>query len=429
MVTMLEFGLVFSFGAVFVALLDTFHRDRSTTATVQSLLVGVTLSFGVVSGTLITALGLPLVTFLSSILVPLGFFASFFAPSIEYLYMSIGLVSGSGISLGYFSAIVVVGRVFSGRQKVLCLAIQTACNALAGVIYPYFLNWLLHLYGLKGTFLILSAILCNGVVFCILCSLNKDSISDVNLRASESQSAIIDTDTNTRTNAVKVARLSVLNGFRHLKHLVNKPYIFMLVAQLVALTGLNGYIGLILDISRWKGFNDTQGLASFVFYNISNVISRLMPGVLKQMKGINSFVFPIISCLCGCTGQLLIYFGTNYAMYAVGTFLIGAAMGGNISAVVVLVVQVIRPEQVPVGTGLLFTVTGISSATIGSIFGTIRDTTGSYGSVVLMVGVMQVLGTIFYLMALLSRRRPKSEISATNNQENSKIFTVTVTKL
>lgn len=222
------------------------------------------------------------------------------------------------------------------------------------------------MYGLRGTFLILSAILCNSVVFFMLCFLNKELISNVD---TESQAGNFDQKKMSDTD--KGSFSPVLNLFRYLKQLMSKQYAFMLIAQLAAMTGLNGYIGLILDISLWKGLNDAQGLSSFIFFNISNVISRLMPGILKQIKGINSFVFPIVSCLAGCGGLLLIYFGTTYVIYVVGTILIGAAMGGNVAAAVVVVVQVVDAEQIPVGTGLLFSVAGVSSAAIGGIFGNI----------------------------------------------------------
>ena len=46
LVSVINMGVVFSFGSLFIELMDKFQTDRSTTATVQSLLVGVTLSFG-----------------------------------------------------------------------------------------------------------------------------------------------------------------------------------------------------------------------------------------------------------------------------------------------------------------------------------------------------------------------------------------------
>ena len=53
-VVFLEYGGVFTFGAAFVALLEKYQRDRSTTATVQSIMIGVTLSFGILPSLIFT---------------------------------------------------------------------------------------------------------------------------------------------------------------------------------------------------------------------------------------------------------------------------------------------------------------------------------------------------------------------------------------
>ncbi|XP_045161622.2 monocarboxylate transporter 13-like [Mercenaria mercenaria] len=93
-VTMIDFGLVFSFGAMFVTMMETFQTDRAATATVQSILIGVTLGFGAVSGVIISKVGLPVATFVASLLVPLGFCISFFAKEVVFIYFTIGVVSG-----------------------------------------------------------------------------------------------------------------------------------------------------------------------------------------------------------------------------------------------------------------------------------------------------------------------------------------------
>ena len=45
MLSTLEFGLAFSFGALFSDMRDKFKTDRTTTVTVQSLLMGVATCF------------------------------------------------------------------------------------------------------------------------------------------------------------------------------------------------------------------------------------------------------------------------------------------------------------------------------------------------------------------------------------------------
>lgn len=46
MVTIMNLGIVFAITTLFIAMMDIFQADRATTATVQSLLMGVTFGFG-----------------------------------------------------------------------------------------------------------------------------------------------------------------------------------------------------------------------------------------------------------------------------------------------------------------------------------------------------------------------------------------------
>ncbi|XP_060569449.1 uncharacterized protein LOC132727876 isoform X2 [Ruditapes philippinarum] len=92
-----EVGIVFQFGVFYITLLDIFQSGRAKTVAVQSLLGGFTLSLGVLSGVLVTKIGIRWVISISCILVPVGFIASFFATRIEHLYVSIGITAGLAI--------------------------------------------------------------------------------------------------------------------------------------------------------------------------------------------------------------------------------------------------------------------------------------------------------------------------------------------
>ncbi|XP_053393336.1 monocarboxylate transporter 2-like [Mercenaria mercenaria] len=293
--------MVFAFGVFFVELLDKFQKDRATTVTVQALLVGIFLSFGVVSGALITKLGLPWVTLLSCILVPVGFCVSSFATRKEHLYISIGIVSGVGISMGFISVVVIVGRIFTGKKKVLFLAVLSASSPLAGLVYPYFLDWLMTLFYLSETFLILGAIYSNSSPLFILCWMNRSTITDVAL------SSRVSTDNTNTENETPVPTTRhkgnfIINGIQTLREMVNTTYLLLLFATAISAAGINGYLEVILDICRWKGFSKSRGLFAIVIFNIANTVSRLVPVVLKQKRGFNSFIYPIISTISGCVG-------------------------------------------------------------------------------------------------------------------------------
>jgi hypothetical protein len=43
---MIDFALLFSLGALYIDIMETYETDRATAAVVQSLMTGVTLGFG-----------------------------------------------------------------------------------------------------------------------------------------------------------------------------------------------------------------------------------------------------------------------------------------------------------------------------------------------------------------------------------------------
>ncbi|XP_060582731.1 monocarboxylate transporter 11-like [Ruditapes philippinarum] len=146
----LEFGLVFSFGALFSVIRDTFGTDRPTTASVQSVLMGVATCFSAVSGVLINKLGLHVVILLSSICVTLGFVTSFFVTKIWYLYFTISILAGIGMSQLYVISITLAATIQNKKQKLLGIAIHSTCVPVAGLIYPHLLDLLTSSYGLCG---------------------------------------------------------------------------------------------------------------------------------------------------------------------------------------------------------------------------------------------------------------------------------------
>jgi hypothetical protein len=266
--------------------------------------------------------------------------------------------------LGYISSVVVVGRMFKGQKRVLYLSIQTAISSLSGLIYPYILEWLIGSYGLNGTFLLLGAIYSNKIPFLILCITNRKSLA-TDVAAKNDINAVCEKEKPIN----KAKKNVILDSVQNFKQMMNITFSLIILASGVSVAGINGFIGLVLDITLWKGFTNFQALFTFVIFNIANTLSRLVPGFLKQIKGFDSFIYPIISTLFGFIGQLLFFFGNSYSVFMTGVCLTGLCIGGIISSQLLVLVEIVRPENIPVASGLLLTVTGIISVSTGPVFG------------------------------------------------------------
>ncbi|XP_053393586.1 monocarboxylate transporter 7-like [Mercenaria mercenaria] len=460
MVTMLDFGIIFTFGAMFVDMMEAFESDRSSTATVQSLLIGISLSFSVLSGALISQFGLTKATWVSSFLVPFGFLVSFFVTKIHYLYITISAISGIGIATIHVISIVVIQQMFPQRLQPICFAIHGTGVNIAGILYPLLIERLLDTYGVHGTFLILGGMFMNSFAASILLSYNT-RYRKVNSRQAEkikcskntrdgaNSKAESDNTVSSETEHICRAEDHMLPGDKTIgnentlsdeKDITEredagpelekrtylsvlslltkqyKMYIFLFLASAMCIPALNTFLGLTVDIFVWKGFSVSQALFSFVPFNVFSLFSKFIPVLAKKyLKRLSCFVLPMCFCIIGILSQLLVYVSADYITMLVGTSLVGLSLGGVFPAMLIAGAKIVSKRAWPVASGLLMTVIGVLSSGLGPVFGRLRDNNGTYTTTIITIGILQAAGALLYMLALISR---KNEFTKNRLPEN-----------
>ena len=113
---MIADGASFSFGVLYAELLSYFNESRGKTALVGSLFVSVPLITGPVAGALTNRYGCRATVAAGGLIAGTGFIVSSFANSIEVLCVTIGIVSGLGLSMVYVPAVVVVAHYFEKKR-------------------------------------------------------------------------------------------------------------------------------------------------------------------------------------------------------------------------------------------------------------------------------------------------------------------------
>lgn len=107
--------------------------------------------------------GCRLTTILGSLIASLGFVLSYFATSIYFLYITIGLIVGFGFGLIYVPAIVSVGYYFEKRRS-FAIGIAVCGTGLGTFILSPTNRLLTGKFGWKGALLIKGAFVLNGIV-------------------------------------------------------------------------------------------------------------------------------------------------------------------------------------------------------------------------------------------------------------------------
>ncbi|XP_074652252.1 monocarboxylate transporter 12-like isoform X1 [Tubulanus polymorphus] len=157
-------GLIFSFGVVFVTLLEHFHESRSLTSWVGGVFLGVSMFNAPVAGALSKVFGFRVVAIAGAIIATAGMLASSYVPNIPIMIFTMGIIGGFGMSLPYLISMVMVGSYFE-RRRSLANGIALCGSGVGAFVFSPLLEYLLSTYSWQGTFIILAGITLQGCIF------------------------------------------------------------------------------------------------------------------------------------------------------------------------------------------------------------------------------------------------------------------------
>ncbi|XP_048249886.1 monocarboxylate transporter 12-like [Haliotis rufescens] len=156
-------GTMFSFGVIMLELLDYFGESKSKTAWVGSTLLGMSMLMGPLVSFLLRRFSCRQVTIFGTLLSTIGFVTSMFAPNVETLIITYGVIGGIGFSMVFLPAIIIVGLYFN-KKRAIATGIATSGSGVGTFAYAHICDRLLHAYDWRGTVLILSGFVLNCVV-------------------------------------------------------------------------------------------------------------------------------------------------------------------------------------------------------------------------------------------------------------------------
>jgi len=276
---------------------------------------------------------------LGTILFASGFLASAYTTSLWQLYLTYSLMVGLGMSqLGGPAQASLLASWVPIKHLGLCLGISISGASIGAVVLPYLFDYLLHEFGLKTTFQIISGI-----------SFFTNIISALFLLPPE--------------KAYNRPNLGIFNQ----KKLI--PYLFGLPILLV------GYWMIFVFLTPFAknilGMQDTQAAYLLVIIGAANFIGRIGSGYLSDhfgalpvfcyttfSKGILSACFPLLR------DPTVLYVYTGF---------MGIFAGGVFGLLPKTLVEYFGVQSLPLFYGLVFSVSAIGSVGGPPLIGAIID--------------------------------------------------------
>lgn len=157
-------GVVLSSGFLHDDLMKEFNVSKGYVALVSSLLPGFQLLAGPFTSALTNRYGFRPVACAGAVLAAIAIALSYFAPTLEILFLTYGVLAGIGFSLIYIPCIVVIGFYFE-KWRALATGIAMCGTGVGNFVFPPLYQYTITEYGWRGTMLVQSVFIATCFIY------------------------------------------------------------------------------------------------------------------------------------------------------------------------------------------------------------------------------------------------------------------------
>uniref|UniRef100_A0A4W5QKC8 Monocarboxylate transporter 9 n=1 Tax=Hucho hucho TaxID=62062 RepID=A0A4W5QKC8_9TELE len=463
MAQFLAYGSPQSVGVLYPEWLHAFQEGKGMTAWVGSLVSGVGLIASPVCSACVDNFGARPVTIFSGVMVAGGLMLSAFAPNVQFLIFSYGIVVGLGCGLVYAATLTITCQYFDKRRG-LALGIVTTGTSVGGFLYATAQNELIVLFGLEGCLLIIGALALNLMACAgFMRPLNmpgyylkqkaalertkeqlfkKPPADDLkttpgtgekNLAVKDHLITIDAKDITTPDNKGGFMSGSAIVKIIKKKRQAYSKYMhssadflhdrnFMALCIAIFLFSLGAFPPVLFmeDVAQSEGLIDEVSLIPLVsIVAITTGVGKLTLGMLADMRWINSVFLYAFTLLGTGTALLLIPISKSY----VGLQVLSAVVGffsGNWSLTSYITTKIVGLDKLTQAHGILMFFGGFGIMLGPPVVGWFFDWTQSYDLAFYFSGGSVLLGGVtLFLCALPCWDKKKADIDRPDIQYTS----------
>ncbi len=378
LVAMVVVGLYVSTGVFFKPMLNDFGWARATLSAPLAVASSVNGLLSILMGGLADKIGPRKVVILCGVLAGAGYLLMAWASSIWQLYLFLGVLIGTGMSV-LVPLVSTVARWFV-RRRTFMTGFVVAGGGVGGFIVPLIANWLITSYGWRQSFLYL------GMAFLVIVLAAAQF-----LRRAPSSTAHAD-----KTAGFVAPRLEENIQGLSLKESVGTPYFWLMITSFFCFgislgTTLNHIVPHATDANLSPAY--AAGILSAI--NGSSIIGNIGLGAIGDKFG-NKQLFMITLTLIALSLVGLVYIQELWAFYLFAV-VFGLAYGSGLAQQSPLVARVFGIRSHGLILGLLSPGQMFGVALGGFLAGYIFDIKGNYQLIFAISAILCILG--IFLMA------------------------------
>lgn len=156
-------GMERSAGLLYLYFLERFRQSAATTAWTTTLASALRLMLGPLCSFLCNKFSCRHVVIVGSLIVTVTLIMTAYAPNLETVFVTFGVLGGFGRSLAYAPAVMMVGIYFN-KKRGIAVGLATSGVGFGSFAAPAIVEMAFHFYGYSGGFYILA---CFAINLCI----------------------------------------------------------------------------------------------------------------------------------------------------------------------------------------------------------------------------------------------------------------------
>ncbi|XP_023239077.1 monocarboxylate transporter 12-like [Centruroides sculpturatus] len=375
--------------------------------------------------------------FAGILLCSLGLGLCYLAEEVLFITLSFGIMYGIGSGVVRTSNVIIINRYFS-QYRTIATGLILSGTSLGSFVFPPFADFLIHFYGLRGSFLLISGILLQGLIATSLyktttvprrkksldvpknlttleedCkshqSKTADNVREIEIRTifepklinSNEEESISNKQNSLKeksnTNKFCLALMSYLHIFKF-------PMFYVIsVTSIIAKISFYTFINTIIDFAIDCGNSRHNSIFLLSASSISEVIGRLGCGFFIDLKVLKRQTVIQISFVSLASIFAIIPIWNSYGMLITATILIGIFASCLIVNSSVLYTEYLGIENLPYAYGIETTLSGLIGFLLPLFIGYCRDVIGSYNLLFYVFGSQHLFAAILWSKELVKR--------------------------
>lgn len=447
-------GIYRSSSVLYVEMIKTMSLTRESASWPFSLFGAVSHFTGILPGLMSSHFSIRHFVFLGAILSTLGVFVCFFSKDIVWISVSFGVIAGFGSGLIMTLLPVVINSHFkSNRATANGIFLSGATVSL--LLLPSLTEWLVHLYALRGTYLLLSGLVLNvlvGAMFLHTPSegnglLRKPEVSQSETEVNRGKSEVkpinpeikpgtlydkpaalrrdheFESDTFLQLREPELRPLPLCRTVAEMvvkcgQTMMNPMFILITFCSVTTRTVIVTVSLILVDYVMDRGETEIRGILLVSMVAVPELVGRLGSGWISDHKFLQrKHVFLLSEVASGVCLCLLTIVHSQFLIFSLCA-LFALANGGAFILVNVFYLEYLGLERLPVALGLKNLFTGLASLTRPWFIGLFRDRVRSYDMLFQALGGISFLAGVIWLLEPIITKNSKDNYNQPNTNSN-----------